>query len=539
MSSHEFDAIVIGAGIAGMYQLHKLREIGLSVKVYETGTGVGGTWYWNRYPGCRFDSESHTYAYSWDKEVMQEWNWSERFAPQPETEKYLNFVADKFDLRKDIQFNSKVTRATWDEGAQQWEVELEDGSTARATFLISATGPLSAWRLPNIPGIDSFKGDWAHTCRYPKDGFGGRGNDFSGKRVGVIGTGATGVQFIQEAAKTADELYVFQLAPEWCAPLKNGPISQEEMDDIKANYQQIIDDCNATFGGFIHKFDERSLFDVTDEEREAKFEELYNKPGFGIWLGNFADIMTDEKANKILSDFIARKIRERVNDPELAEKLIPKNHGFGMRRVPLETKYFECYNQDNVHLVDLTETPIESIVPEGVKCSDKNYDLDIIVYATGFDAVTGALNRIDITGKDGKKLKDKWADGPRTLLGMQSAGFPNLLTLVGPHNGATFCNIPRCIEQNVEWVSDLLAYMQNKNLKVIEPTVEAEDAWTVHVDETAEHTLFPKADSWFMGVNVNNPNKKRTFMLYAGGAPNYKAKCDEVAAKDYEGFVLQ
>lgn len=538
MSNNHFDAIVVGAGIAGMYQLYKLRELGLSVRVYETGTGVGGTWYWNKYPGCRFDSESYTYAYSWSEEVMQEWSWSERFAPQPETEKYLNFVADKFDLRKDIQFESKVTSATWNEAQQQWDIELENGSTASATYLISATGPLSAWRLPNIPGIDSFAGDWAHTARYPKGGFGGRGNDFSGKRVGVIGTGATGVQFMQEAAKTADELYVFQLAPEWCAPLKNGPIEPQEMDDIKANYHQIIADCNATFGGFIHRFDERSMFDVTEEEREAKFEELYNKPGFGIWLGNFADIMKDEKANAILSDFIARKIRQRVNDPEVAEKLIPKNHGFGMRRVPLETNYFEIYNQDNVHLVDLSETPIAGITPNGVQCADREYDLDIIVYATGFDAVTGALNRIDIAGKDGKKLKDKWENGPRTYLGMQTVGFPNLFTLVGPHNGATFCNIPRCIEQNVDWVSDLISYMRDKNLRQIEPTLAAEDAWTIHVDETAEHTLFPKADSWFMGKNVNDPDKKRTFMLYAGGAPNYKARCDAVAANDYEGFAV-
>lgn len=535
--SSTYDAIIIGAGISGMYQLYKLREQGLSVKVYETGTGVGGTWYWNKYPGCRFDSESYTYGYSWSDEVLQEWNWTERFAPQPETEKYLNFVADKFDLKKDIQFESRVTAATWDEAAKQWNVELEDGSSASAELLISASGPLSAYRLPAIPGIDSFKGEWSHTSRYPKDGFGGRGNDFSGKRVGVIGTGATGVQMIQEVAKTADQLYVFQLAPEWCAPLKNGPLSNDEMSDIKANYKDIFKSCSETFGAFIHKLDDRSLFDVSDEEREAIFEKLYNEPGFGIWLGNFHDIMTDQKANDVITAFIAKKIRERVNDPKVAEALIPKNHGFGTRRVPLETRYFECYNQDNVTLVNLQETPIEAIVPEGVKCSDQIYDLDIIVYATGFDAVTGALNRIDITGKGGQKLKEKWANGPRTYLGMQAVGFPNLFTLVGPHNGATFCNIPRCIEQNVEWVSDLVGHMKKNGLHVIEPNQDAEDAWTAHVDETAMHTLFPTADSWFMGTNVNDPEKKRTFMLYAGGQQNYKAKCDEVAANGYEGFT--
>lgn len=538
-AQNTYDAIIIGAGISGMYQLYKLRAQGLSVKVLEAGSGVGGTWYWNKYPGCRFDSESYTYGYSFSDEVLQEWNWSERFAPQPETERYLNYVADKFELRKDIQFESKVTKATYDEDNCQWVVELEDGSSARAEFLISATGPLNAYTLPRIPGIDDFKGEWAHTARYPKEGFGGRGQDFSGQRVGVIGTGATGVQVIQEVAKTADQLTVFQLAPEWCAPLKNGPIEQDEMDGIKANYKQIFAECNETFGAFHHKADPRSALKVTEEEREELFEDLYDKPGFGIWLANFHDIFFNLEANALITDFIARKIRQRVDDPAVAELLIPKDHGFGTRRVPLETKYFECYNQDNVKLVNIKETPIEKITAKGVKCVDKEYDLDIIIYATGFDAVTGSLKRIDITGKGGQKLTDKWANGPRTYLGMQAAGFPNLFTLVGPHNGATFCNIPRCIEQNVEWVTDLITYMKESDFHQIEPTLEAEDAWTEHVDETAKTTLFPTADSWFMGVNLNDPSKKRTFMLYAGGQQNYRIKCDEVAANNYEGFTLQ
>ncbi len=536
--SNQYDAIIMGAGISGMYQLHKLRELGLSVKVFETGSGVGGTWYWNKYPGCRFDSESETYGYSWSDEVLQEWNWSEHFAPQPETERYLNFVADKFDFRKDIQFNTRVTKATYDAAHKQWAVELEDGSTAHAEFLISATGPLNAYTLPRIPGIESFKGEWAHTARYPQEGFGGRGNDFSGKRVGVIGTGATGVQVIQEVAKTADQLTVFQLAPEWCAPLHNSPISAEEMQDIKANYRKIFAECNETFGAFHHKFDERSALEVSPEEREAFFEKRYAEPGFGIWLANFRDIMTDRKANDLITEFVAKKIRARVRDPQTAEALIPKDHGFGTRRVPMETRYYECYNQDNVRLVNLKETPITEIVPRGVQCSDQLHELDIIIYATGFDAVTGSLKRIDITGKGGQKLSDKWVNGPRTLLGMQTVGFPNLFTLVGPHNGATFCNIPRCIEQNVEWVTNLIGYMKGKDLHQIEPTLEAEDAWTAHVDETAAGTLFPTADSWFMGVNLNDPTKKRTFMLYAGGQRDYKARCDEVAAHNYRGFVL-
>ena len=532
------DVIVMGAGIAGMYQLHTLRQQGFDVKVFETGTNVGGTWYWNNYPGCRFDSESYTYHYSFNDEILQEWTWSERFAPQPETKRYLNFVADKLDLRKDIQFNSRVAKSTYDEDNKQWEVELEDGSTARAKFLVSATGPLSAFTLPGIPGRDSFAGDSCHTARWPLGDSGWKANDFKGLKVGVIGTGATGVQVIQEIAKTADELTVFQLAPNWCAPLHNGPIDAEETASNKKNATEIIDQCNSTFGGFLHQFVEGSALDASEEEREAFFEKLYSEPGFGIWLGNYGDIMTNQAANDLITDFIARKIRSRVDDPAVAELLIPKDHGFGTRRVPMETNYFEVYNQPNAHLIDLTKTPIEEIVPEGVKCSDKLYDLDLIVYATGFDAVTGALKRIDITGKGGQKLTDKWADGPSTYLGMQTTGFPNLFTLVGPHNGATFCNIPRCIEQNVEWVTDLITYMRDKKLSEIQPVQQAEEDWTVHVDELAQMTLFPTADSWFMGVNVNDPTKKRMFMLYAGGAPNYKAKCDEVAAKDYEGFVV-
>ncbi|MBV1879094.1 MAG: NAD(P)/FAD-dependent oxidoreductase [Pseudomonadales bacterium] len=538
-AANQYDVIIIGAGITGLYQLYQLRKLGLSVKLFETGSGVGGTWYWNRYPGCRFDSESETYGYSWSEEVLAEWDWTEHFSPQPETEKYLNFVADKFSLREDIQFDSKVTAASWDETDKKWQVELENGDAVKAAFLISATGPLSAWQLPKIPGIESFEGEWAHTARYPKEGFGGRGNDFTGKRVGVIGTGATGVQFIQEAAKTAQQLTVFQLAPEWCAPLKNSPIAADEMAEIRANYAAMFEECKASFGGFQHKFNDRSIFEVTDEEREAVFEDLYNKPGFGIWLGNFAEIMNNLDANALLNEFIARKIRQRVNDPLLAEKLIPADHGFGTRRVPLETQYFECYNQPNVHLVTLPDTPIEHISAKGVQCVDREYELDIIVYATGFEGVMGALNRIDITGKNGQKLKQKWADGPLTMLGMQIVGFPNLLTLVGPHNGATFCNIPRCSEQNVEWVSDLIEYMREKNFTTIEPTEAAEEDWTEHVYQTATRTLFPTADSWFMGISPNSPNKKRTFMLYAGGQQNFRIRCDEIAANGYEGFVLE
>ena len=537
-STWHFDAIIIGGGISGMYQLYRLREMGMSVKVYETGTGVGGTWYWNRYPGARFDSESYSYGYSFSKELLEEWNWSEHFAAQPETLEYLNYVADKFDLRKDMQFNTRVRSATYDEADNTWEVETEDGERARARFLITAIGALSAPKILDIPGMDSFEGEAFHTSQTPhqEGGFGGKYSDFSGKRVGVIGTGATGVQVIQETSKTADQLVVFQLEPEYCSPLRNGPIDDQTQKEIKASYPEIFRKCRESYGNFVHNFDPRSVFDMSDEEREAFFEELYQQRGFAIWLANCGDILTDQKANDLITEFIRNKIRARVNDPKVAEKLVPKNHGFGTRRVPMETNYYEAYNQDNVRLVDISETPIERITPTGIKTSDAEYELDMIIFATGFDAVTGAFNKIDIRGKGGQSLKDKWADGPETFLGLQTAGFPNMITLVGPHNGATFCNIPRCIEQNVDWATDLIRYMRNNKFEHVEATKAAEDAWTAHVDEVAAPTLFMKTKSWYLGDNI--PGKKHKFLLYAGGGPLYRKKCDDVAAKGYEGLEL-
>ena len=528
-----FDAIIIGAGISGLYQLHKLRQLGLSARVFEAGGGVGGTWYWNRYPGARFDSESWTYGYSFSDEVLKEWDWSEHFSAQPETLRYVNYVADKFDLRRDITFHARVKTATWDDAANQWAVTLEGGETARARFLITALGPLSVPVMPDIPGTDDFKGQSFHTGLWPHEPV-----SFEGKRVAVIGTGATGVQTIQEVAKTAGHLTVFQRTPNWCAPLHNSPISDEEQQAIKARYPEIFEACRNTHGCFIHKADRRYAMEVSDEEREAFYQQLYDSPGFGIWMGNFRDVLVDEQANATISAFVARKIRERVKDPAIAEKLIPTNHGFGTRRIPLETRYYEVYNQDNVELVDLRETPIERITEGGIKTSDGERGFDIIVYATGFDAVTGGFDRIDIRGNDGLSLKDKWADGPRTYLGLQVEGFPNMLTLVGPHNAATFCNIPRCIEQNVEWVSDLLQHMQKEGLTRVAATRDAEDAWTEHVFETGERMLFNKVDSWFMGINKNLNKTRRTFLLYAGGAPAYREKCDEVAANGYQGFAL-
>lgn len=534
VTSDRYDAIIIGAGIAGMYQLHRLRQLGLSVRVFESGAGLGGTWYWNRYPGARFDSESYSYGYSFSEELLQEWEWSEHFAPQPETLRYLNFVADKFDLRRDIQLESRVVSARFDEAASTWEIRTEDDRRARASFLITAVGPLSAPTLPSFEGMDSFRGESHHTARWPHEPV-----SFAGKRVGVIGTGATGVQLIQEVAKTAARLTVFQRTPNWCAPLHNAPIDAETQARIKASYPEIFRKCRESMGGFIHSLDARSALEVSPEEREAFWEELYAKPGFGIWMGNFFDILLNPDANDLMSEFMRRKIRERVKDPELAEKLIPKDHGFGTRRVPLETGYYEVYNQDNVELVDVLAAPIRRITPKGVETRDAEYELDILIYATGFDAITGAFDRIDIRGEGGRRLREKWADGPRTYLGLQTVGFPNLLTLVGPHNAATFCNIPRCIEQNVDWVTKLLAHMRDAGYRRVEPEQSAEGEWTKHVYEVASLTLLSKTDSWFTGVNQNLPEKRRTFLAYAGGSPAYGAKCDEVAARGYDGFVLR
>jgi cation diffusion facilitator CzcD-associated flavoprotein CzcO len=533
-SVERYDALIIGAGIAGMYQLYRLRELGLSVRVFETGTDVGGTWYWNRYPGARFDSESYSYGYSFSEELLKEWNWSEHFSAQPETLRYLNLFADKFDLRKDIRFDSRIVSATFDEAESSWEIVTEDGARARARFLITAVGPLSAHTLPNIEGRDSFQGLACHTARWPHEPV-----DFADQRVGVIGTGATGVQVIQEVAKTAGQLTVFQLQPNFCAPLHNSPIDEKTQREIHASYPEIFDQCRASHGGFIHQPDPRSALEVSAEEREAFWEKLYSEPGFGIWMGNFADILVNEESNALMTEFIVKKIRERVEDPEVAEKLVPRDHGFGTRRVPLETDYYEVYNQENVELVDLNRNPIERITPKGVETRDAQYELDILIYATGFAAITGAFDRIEIRGEGGKKLKEKWADGPRTYLGLQSAGFPNLLTLVGPHNAATFCNIPRCIEQNVDWVTDLIAYMRDKHYERVEASEEAENEWTKHVYDIASLTLLSKTDSWFTGANLNLPESRQTFLAYAGGSPAYRAKCDEVAAEDYQGFVLR
>jgi cation diffusion facilitator CzcD-associated flavoprotein CzcO len=535
MTGTSHDAIVIGAGMSGMFQLHRLRELGMDVRVLEAGDGVGGTWYWNRYPGARFDSESWTYGYSFDERLLDEWAWSEHFSPQPETLRYCNFVADELDLRRDIRFGTRVTRARWDEDDGRWEVEAEDGLRARARFLITAIGPLSAPTFPAIPGVESFQGEAYHTGLWPHEPV-----RFEGKRVAVIGTGATGVQAITEIAKTAGHLTVFQRTPNWCAPLHNTPIDDATQKRIKASYPEIFEKCRNSFGCFIHEADPRNALEVSPEEREAFFEKLYGEPGFGIWMGNFRDVLIDARANATITAFVERKIRERVNDPATAEKLIPRDHGFGTRRVPLESGYYEVYNQPNVELVDVRETPIVRITEAGIETSAGGREFDLIVYASGFDAITGSFDRIDVRGTGGRTLRDKWADGPHTYLGLQIAGFPNLFTLVGPHNAATFCNIPRCIEQNVEWVTALLRHMRETGQERVEASEAAEAEWTRHVYDVASFFLFSKQDSWMTGVNKNLANRQtRSVHVYAGGAPRYREICDEVAANGYRGFELR
>src|SRR6516162_1705747 len=476
----DFDAIVIGAGVTGLYQLYKLRELGLKVRVFETGSAVGGTWYWNRYPGARFDSESWTYGYSFSRELLDEWDWEEHFAGQPETERYLNYVADKFDLRRDIQFRSRVAVARYQEDTRSWDVILEDGRHYNTRFLITAVGVLSAPTMPTIPGVETFQDQSCHTHYWPKEPA-----RFGGKRVAVIGTGATGIQTITEVAKTAGHLTVFQRTPQWAAPLHNGRIGKDEMSRIRANYPEIFERCQETYGCFIHSTDPRSALEVTPEEREAFWEKLYGEPGFGIWMGNFRDILVDRQANALISDFVARKIRQRVKDPLVAEKLIPKNHGFGTRRVPLESGYYEVYNQPNVKIVDINETPIESITPSGVKTSDREYELDVIIYATGFDAIT------------------------------------------------------RAFEYTADWVTGLIRFACERGLTRIEATAAGAIAWTDHVIASSEGLLFTEVDSWMTGINRNVEGKQvRRIMRYSGGHPKFRERCDGVAAAGFRELSL-
>ncbi|HYK65506.1 MAG TPA: NAD(P)/FAD-dependent oxidoreductase [Patescibacteria group bacterium] len=527
-----FDAIVVGAGFAGIYMLYSLRDkLGLSVRAYESGDGVGGTWYWNRYPGARCDSDSYVYCYMFDKKLLQEWQWSERYPEQPEILRYLNHVADRFDLRKDIAFKTQVTKASFDEKTNRWTIITDKGDVVTAKYFISAVGCLSSSNLPKFKGLETFAGKLYHTGHWPHDGV-----DFTAKRVGVIGTGATAVQAIPVIAQQAKHLTVFQRTPNFCVPARNGKVDPDLARERKADYDSIRERIRNSQFGFELSVIESSVFDASPEERERAFNAMWDQGGFRFWLANYQDMFFKEDANEVCAEFLRRKIREAVKDPLLAEKLIPKNYYYGTKRQPLDTNYFETFNKSNVSLVDVNETPIEEITSKGIRTSGQEYELDIIVFATGYDAMTGPLKKIDIRGRDGQSLSQKWAEGPRSYLGVAIAGFPNMFTITGPGSPSVMSNMPVSIEQHVEWISGCIEYMRQHRIASIEAKADAEMEWTAHVAEVANASLFPATDSWYLGANI--PGKPRVFMPYLGGVGPYRQKCDEVAAKGYEGFTF-
>ena len=527
----DYEVVVIGAGVAGIYQIKRLKDLGVRATVLEANPDLGGTWYHNRYPGARFDSESFTYGYSFSRELLDEWHWTEQFSPQPETLRYLEYVTEKFGLREHMQFDCQVETMVFDEETDTWTLTLDDGRRITTRFVTTAVGVLSTPTLPRIEGIDSFEGRAFHSFLWPHEPL-----DLTGKRVAVIGTGATAIQLIPEVAKEAESLTVFQRRPNWAAPLNNAPISEAEMAEIRARYDEIFATCARTPGGFEHEPDRRGFYNVSPEERRALWDRLYDAPGFAIWLRNFTEIFMDEDANAELSEYIAERIRGRVHDPAVAEKLIPKDHGFGVQRLPMETGYFETYNRDNVELVDGTETPIVRITPRGIETTDREFEFDVIVYSTGFDAFTGSMERIDIRGRGGLRLRDKWADGPVTYLGVMVSGFPNLVMLGGPQGAAT--NFPRGLELAVDWVTPLLEYMWRHGYRRFDANADAEAEWLEHVKEMYEGLLLRKAKSWITGYNSNldgHEYGKTRYNIYNGGGPKYAKRLRQVVDNDYEG----
>ncbi|MBV9817059.1 MAG: NAD(P)/FAD-dependent oxidoreductase [Solirubrobacterales bacterium] len=527
----DLDAVVIGAGFSGLYMLHRLRNVmGLSARIFEAGGGVGGTWYWNRYPGARSDSDSYIYCYSFDRDLWQKWEWSERYPEQHEMRAYLEHVADRHDLERDIRLDTTVTAATFDERTDHWTVTTDGGDSVTARYLIGAVGSLSAFNTPDFPGIESFAGDSYHTGRWPHEGV-----DFTGKRVGVIGTGASAVQAIPLIAQQASELTVFQRTANYIVPARNGPVDPELTRARKADYDGIWQRVRESNFGFELTFLEKGALDTPQDELERELQVRWDEGGFGIWLGAYADQFFVEEANAKVREFLHKRIREKADDPQTAELLIPKGHPFGCKRNPLDSGYYETFNLDHVHLVDVKSNPLAAITRQGVRLQDgTEYELDAIVYATGFDAMTGPLTAIDIRGRGGERLAEKWAEGPRTYLGLTSAGFPNLFMITGPQSPSVLSNMPVSIEQHVEFVSRIIADMRGRGADTIEATREAEDAWVAHNQELAEGTLFPTADTWYMGANI--PGKPRVFMPNLDFVGPYRAKCDEIADSGYPGF---
>jgi cyclohexanone monooxygenase len=530
MAQDELDAIVVGAGFAGLYALYRLRRLGLAARIFERGGGVGGTWYYNRYPGARCDIESLQYSYQFSDELAQEWQWSERYSAQPEILRYANHVADRFDLRKDIDFNTSVAGASFDEATARWTVKTADGKSATARFLIMATGCLSTANHPDIPGLSTFEGATYHTGHWPHAGV-----DFTGLAVGVIGTGSSAIQSIPLIAEQAKHLTVFQRTPNYCVPAHNAPLDPEEERRVKADYRGFRA-RNATTGFDIAgEWSETPAFAVEADERRRAYEARWQLGGFH-YLGAYADLLFDPAANDTAAEFVREKIRETVKNPAVAALLTP-HHLIGTKRLCVDTGYYATFNRPNVTLVDLNAAPIKEIVPEGVRTAARTYALDAIVFATGFDAMTGTLDRIDIRGRNGLKLKDAWAAGPKTYLGIATAGFPNFFMITaGPGSPSVLSNMLPSIEQHVDFVADCIAHMGARQLATVEATEEAQDAWVAHVNDVANMTLFPKGNSWYVGANI--PGKLRMFLPYIGGYPVYVQKCNKVAANGYEGFAL-
>ena len=527
----EFDAVIVGAGFAGMYMLHRLREQGFSARVYEAGEGVGGTWYWNRYPGARCDVESLEYQYSFSDDLQKNWNWTERYAQQPEILQYCNHVADKFDLRHDMQFDTRVTSAIYDEASDRWAIETDQGDRVSARFCIMATGCLSAGRVPDFEGRESFQGDWYHAGAWPHEKI-----DFSGKRVGVIGTGSSGIQVIPVVAEEADHVTVFQRTPNFSVPAEQEPLTPEQIRENKENFAQIKQAARETGFGILMKANEKAALEVAADEREREYEERWQTGGIGMLLA-FSDILVDREANDTTAEFFHRKIHEAVEDPKVADLLSPTDHPVGTKRICVDTGYYQTYNRDNVKLIDISDDPIGAITPTGLRTSaGDEYEFDSIIYATGFDAMTGALLRVDILGREGRTLGEAWEGGPRTYLGLSVAGFPNLFTITGPGSPSVFSNMIMAIEQHVDWIAECMTHLRERGLDTIEATLEAQDGWVQHVNEAADATLWPQANSWYLGANI--PGKPRVFMPYVGGFNVYAEKCVEVVANDYEGFEL-
>lgn len=528
----EFDAIVVGAGVAGLYQLYLLRGMGLKVRLFDGASNVGGTWYWNRYPGARVDSPSYVYQYWFSDEILAEWDWSERFPAQPEIERYLNFVADLCDLRKDIQFETLITAADYDQAGKRWMVTTDCGDTVSTRFLVSCTGMLSTPIAPRFPGRETFRGAVVHTARWPKDGV-----ELAGKRVGVIGTGATGMQVIQTIASEVSHLTVFQRTAQYAIPMRNPRFTDADRAAYRARYPELKKQVQNTFAGFDTDLDLRAYRDLPPEERTAALEALWADGSLSFWIGSFRELFTDADINEEISAFVREKIRARVNDPKIADTLTPTTHGFGLHRVPLETQYFEAYNRDNVKLVDVSHAPIVAFTERGLKTETGEYDLDVVILATGFDAGTGSLARMNIHGRDGRSLAAQWRQDIRSTLGLQVHGYPNLFTVAGPLAPSTaFCNMTTCLQHQVEWITDCIRYVRDHGGATIEPTEEEEAEWVAHHDEVANSTLLVKTNSWYMGANVEG--KPRRLLSYIGGVDVYRQRCEEVKASGYEGFVI-